>query len=205
MFLTFPSPGIESHDLAKAATNAFQKQVFPFLNFESKAALSLVTEVNTSKQKPGSSLHDLLDVLKTFYQADKTTKLRLPKPENDIGYTKSQNKVRPHCIKQITELLNTQMRLSHQFQNIQTCIFPLEKFVLQIDQFKLTENSYIFHRKKYHSSSICWQKFVGLFIFQFKMKLSWETGTRRRSKGSSRMSFLSQNGSLWSECHNCDI
>ena len=130
--------------------------MFPFLNFESKAALSLVTEVKISEQELCSSLRDLLDILKRFHQADKTTKLRLPKPENDIGYTESQTKVLFHCIKQRIELLNTEMRLSHQFQNFQTCIFSREKFVLQVDQFKLTENFYIFHRENYHSSSICW-------------------------------------------------
>ena len=96
------------------------KQVFRFLRFEGKAAFSPVSEINISEKELCSSLRDLLDILKRFYQADKTTKLRLPKPENDIGYTESQTKVLSHCIKQIIELLNTQMRLSHQFQNFQT-------------------------------------------------------------------------------------
>ena len=106
--------------------------MFPFLNFESKAALSLVTEVNISEQEHCSSLRELLDILKKFYQAEKTTKLRLPKPENDIGYTESQTKVLSHCIKQIIELLNTQMRLSHQFQNFQTCIFPVKNLYYRL-------------------------------------------------------------------------
>ena len=132
------------------------KQVFRFLRFEGKAAFSPVSEINISEKELCSSLRELLDILKRFYQADKTTKLRLPKPENDIGYTESQTKVLSHCIKQIIELLNTQMRLSHQFQNFQTCIFSREKFVLQVDQFKLTEIFNIFHRDIYHSSSISW-------------------------------------------------
>ena len=93
---------------------------------------------------PKKEIESLLDnslgeFLKVFDQANKVSKIPLPKPKLEIGVTKATDELFRHCYKDIVELLNRQVRLPFRFKINKTWVFSIKKFEHYGVQFILTE------------------------------------------------------------------
>ena len=129
---------------------SFSIKLFQFRELKTQLRYILQEEVNISKREFICLDDNLLDFLKTFYQANKCIQLPLPKPKVEIGSTKSKDNLFAHYYNDIIEHPNTQIRLSFRFGNNKSCVFSLEKFELHRNQFLLTEIVDLNHREIRH-------------------------------------------------------
>ena len=106
--------------------------------------------MNISKTELTCLVDNLRDFLKTFDQASKCIQIPLPKPNVEIGSTKSKDNQFAHYYNDIIEHPNRQSRLSFRFGNNNCCVFSNKKFELHSNQFILTEIVKLNHREIHH-------------------------------------------------------
>ena len=87
--------------------------------------------------------------LKCFDRASMSVQLRLPKPETEIGSTKTKDNLLTLWYKDIIGHSQRQTRLSFRFENNESGTFCMEKFELHGDQLLITENVNLDHREVY--------------------------------------------------------
>ena len=126
---------------------SFAFKVFGFCDSKLQQRFILKEEVSISKEEIGSLLDSLGEVLKAFDQANKVLQIPLPKPNFEIGFTKTKDELFSHCYKDIAGPLNSQIRLSFRFEKNKTCVFSIRKFEHYGDQFILTEALNLGYRK----------------------------------------------------------
>ena len=145
----------QSHHLIVRVSKGSNKKSFAFtvIHFcDSKLQQRFILkeEDSISKKEIESLLDSLGDFLKAFDQANKVSQIPLPKPNFEIGFTKAKDELFSHCYKDIVELLNRQIRLSFWFEKNKTCVFSINKFEKNGDQFILTEVVNLSYREIKH-------------------------------------------------------
>ena len=118
---------------------SFAFKVFQFCDPKLQQRFILKEEVSISKYEIESLLDSLGEFIKAFDQANKVSKIPLPKPKFEIGFTKAKDEMFTRCYKDIAEHLNRQFRISFRFEKNKTCVFSIKKFEHYGDQFILTE------------------------------------------------------------------
>ena len=118
---------------------SFAFKVFHFCHSKLQQRFILKEEVSISKKEIESLLDSLGEFFKDFDQATKVSKIPLPKPKFEIGFTEAKEELFTHCYKDVVEHLNRQIRISFRFQKNKTCVFSIKKFEHYGDQFILTE------------------------------------------------------------------
>ena len=113
--------------------------MFHFCDSKLQQRFILKEEVSIFKKEIESLLDSLGEFLKVFDQANKVSRVPLPKPKFEIGFTKAKEKLFSPCYKDIAEHLNRQIRISFRFEKNNTCVFSIKKFENYGDQFILTE------------------------------------------------------------------
>ena len=101
----------------------FAFKVIQFCNSKLQRRFILKEEVSISKKEIESLLDSLGEFLKAFDEANKVSQIRLPKPEFEIGFTKSKDELFTHCYKALVEHLNRQNRLSFRFEKTRVVSF----------------------------------------------------------------------------------
>ena len=129
---------------------SFAIKLFQFCDLKTQQRDILQEEVNIFKRELTCFVDNLCDFLKTFDQASKCIRISLPKPKVEIGSTKTKDKLFVHYYNDIIGHPNGQIRLSLQFGNNNSCVFPLKKFELNGNQFILTEIVNLSHREIHH-------------------------------------------------------
>ena len=95
---------------------SFAFKVFHFCDSKSQQRFMLKEEVSISKTELESLLDSLGEFLKAFDQANKMSQVTLPKPNFEIGFTKTKDELFSHCCKDIAEHLNRQIQLTFRFE-----------------------------------------------------------------------------------------
>ena len=103
-----------------------------------------------SKRELTSLVDSLRDFFKTLDHSSKCIQIPLPKPEVEIGSTKSKDNLFAPYYNDIIEHPNRQICLSLRFGNNNSCLFSLKKFENYGNQFFLTEIVNINHRESQH-------------------------------------------------------
>ena len=103
--------------------------------------------MNISKIELPCLVDNLRDFLKTFDQASKCIQIPLPKPNFEIGSTKSKDNLFAHFYDNIIEHPNRQIRLSFRFGNNNSCVFSLKTIQLGGILVSLTEVVNLNHRE----------------------------------------------------------
>ena len=129
---------------------SFASKLFQFCDLKTQQSYILQEEVNISKSEPTCLVDNLRDFLKIFGQASKCIQIPVPKPNVEIGSTKSKDNLFTHYYNDIIEHPNRQIRSSFRFGNNNSCVFSLNKFELHGSQFILTEIVNLNHREIYH-------------------------------------------------------
>ena len=106
--------------------------------------------MNISKRELTSLVNSLRDFLKTFDNASKCIQISPPKPEVEIGPTKSKDNLFAQYYNDIIQHPKRQIRLSFRFRNNNSCVFSIKKFELHGNQFILTEIVNLNHREIHH-------------------------------------------------------
>ena len=101
--LTFCSPSIEEHELAKLQQKIFRNQVVQPLRRQKAAALFSSRRSEKSLERSRFSVLPFADYLRIFGQASKCSHIPLPKPKTAMGYTMSKDLVSGHYSKDINE------------------------------------------------------------------------------------------------------
>ena len=120
------------------------------MRFKVTAAIILKEEVSIFKKEIESLLDSLGEFLKAFDRANKVSQIPLPKPNNEIRFTKAKDELFSHCYKDIVEHLNRQIRLSFWFEKNKSRVFSIKKFEQYGDQFILTEVVNLSYREIKH-------------------------------------------------------
>ena len=128
---------------------SFAIKLFHFCDLKTQQRYLLQEEVINSKRELTCLVNNLRDFLKTFDQASKCIQITLPKPKVEIGSTKSKENLFAHYYNDIIEHPIRQIRLSFRFGKNNGCVFSLEKFELQGNQFILTEMFNLNHRENH--------------------------------------------------------
>ena len=128
----------------------FAIKLFQFCNSKTQQRYMLQEEVNISKRELTSAVHSLRIFLKTFDHASKCIQIPLPKPNFEIGSTKSKDNLFAHYYNDIIEHPNRQIRLSFRFGNNNSCFFSITKFQLLGNQIILTGIGNLNHRDIHH-------------------------------------------------------
>ena len=113
--------------------------------------------MNISKIALTCLVDNLRDFLKTFDQASKCIQIPLPKPEVEIGSTKSKNNLFAHYFNDIVEHPNRQIRLSFRFGKNNSCVFSIDgnQFILtEIVNLNHRENHYLYKNRYYVQTSV---------------------------------------------------
>ena len=98
-----------------------------------------------------SLLDSLGEFVKAFDQANKVSKLPIPKPKFEIGFSKAKDELFSHFYKNIVEQLNRQIPLSFRFEKKnKTCVFSIRKCEQYSDQFILREVVNLSYREINH-------------------------------------------------------
>ena len=129
---------------------SFAIKLFEFCDLKTQQRYTLQEEENISKRELTCLVDNLRDFLKTFDQASKCIEIPLPKPEDEIGSTKSKDNLFAYYYKDIIEHPNRQNRLSFRHGNNISCVFSLEKVELHGNQIILTEIVKLSHREVHH-------------------------------------------------------
>ena len=128
----------------------FAFKVYHFCYSKLQQRFILKEEVSISRKEIESLLDSLGEFLKAFDQANKVSRIPLPKPKFEIGFTKAKDELFSNCYKDIVEHLHRQIRLSFRFQKHKTCVFSIKKFEQYGDQFILTEVVNLSYREIKH-------------------------------------------------------
>ena len=102
-----------------------------------------------SKKELTFCTDSLRDFLKTFDHASKCLQIPLPKPEVEIGSTKSKDNLFAHYYKDIIKYPNGQLRLKLGFGNNNFCVLSIKMFGLQGKKLILTEVHRFFNNRYY--------------------------------------------------------
>ena len=129
---------------------SFVIKLFQFCDLKTQQSYILQEEVKISSRELTCLVDNLRVFLKTFDQASKCIQIPLPKPEFEIGSTKSKDNLFAHYYTDIIEHPHRQIRLSFRFGNNNSCVFFLKKFELHGNQFILTEIVIFNHRESHH-------------------------------------------------------
>ena len=129
---------------------SFAIKLFHFCDLKTQQRYILKEEVNISKRELTRLVDNLRDFFKTFYQASKCIQIPLPKPQVEIGSTKSQDNLFAHYYNDTIEHPNRQIRLSFRFGNNNSSVFSLKMFNLRSNQFIITEIFNLNHREIHH-------------------------------------------------------
>ena len=113
--------------------------MFRFCDSKLQQRFILKEEVNISKKEIESLLDSLGEFLKAFDEANKVSRIPLPKLKFETGFTKAKDELFTHCYKDIIEHSNREIRISLRFEKKKTCVFSIKKFEHYGDQFILTE------------------------------------------------------------------
>ena len=126
---------------------SFAVKLFQFCDLETQQRYILHEEENISKRELTSLVDSLRDFLRTFDHASKCIQVTLPKPNVEIGITKSKGNLFAHYYKGMFEHPSRQIRLSFRLRNNILCVFSIKKFELQGNQFILAEIVNLDHRE----------------------------------------------------------
>ena len=87
-------------------------------------------------------LNNLLDFIKDYEQASKSTRIPLTKPKNQHGSTFSEDNFFAQCYKDIQEYSNRELHLYFLFDQNNQCVSSIKKFDVYRDQliFAVTVN-----------------------------------------------------------------
>ena len=129
---------------------SFAIKLFQFCDIKTQHCYIVQEQVNILKRELTCLVDTLRNFLKTFDQAIKCIQIPLPKPEVEIGSTRSKDNLFAHYYNDIIEHPNRQIRLSFRVGNNNSCVFSLQKFELQGNQFILTEIVNLNHREIHH-------------------------------------------------------
>ena len=129
---------------------SFAIKLFQFCDLKTQQRYILQEEVNISKRELTCLVDSLRDFLKNFDHASKCRQIPLPKPKVEIGSTKSEDNLFAHYYNDIIEHPNRQICLSFRFGNNNSCVFSIQKFELQGNQFILTDIVNLSHREIHH-------------------------------------------------------
>ena len=80
---------------------SFAFKVFLFCNSKLQQRFILKEQVSISKKEIEPLLNSLGEFLNAFDQANKESRIPLPKPEVEIGFTKAKDELFTHCYKDI--------------------------------------------------------------------------------------------------------
>ena len=131
------------HQIVRVSKRSNKKsyafKVFHFCDSKLQQRFILKEEVGFSEKEIESLLDSLGECFKAFDQANKVSRIPLPKPKFEIGFTKAKDELFSHSYKDKVEHLNRQIRLSFRFEKNKTCVFSIKKFENYGDQFILTE------------------------------------------------------------------
>ena len=83
-------------------------------------------------------------------QFSKCSQIPLPKSKSEIECTESKNNLSPHYYEDFLDQPNRPILSSFRFGNNSSYIFPIEKFELHGNQFRLTEIVNPNHRQTHH-------------------------------------------------------
>ena len=149
-------------------TKCSNKKIFPFklfqfCNLKNQQIFILEEEVSVSLKELAAILNTLRKFLKQY---DKTVKFPdlypLPKPKQEIGFTLFKDELFAHCIQDIKEHCNRQIRLSFRFERNKECCFSIKKFKIVGEQNVLTEiinlrhcEVYSFYKNRYYIALKC--------------------------------------------------
>ena len=107
--------------------------------------------MNISPRELNASVDSSRNFFKTFCKSSKPFQKPLPKPNIDVGYTKSKNNIFGHYKIDVIEYPIGQIRLLFRFGNNNSCVFAIQKIELHGIQFMLAENAKLNHREIHHS------------------------------------------------------
>ena len=105
-------------------------KLFQFSDLKTQQRYILQEEVNISRRELTCLVDNLRDFLKTFDQASKCIQIPLPKPEVEIGSTKSKDNLSAHYYNDIIDYPIGQICLSFRFGNNNSWVFSLKKIEL---------------------------------------------------------------------------
>ena len=118
---------------------SFAINFFQFCHLKAQQRYPLQEEVKISKRELTSLADSLHDLLKTFHHAPKFIHIPLPKPNVEIGSTRSTDNLFVHYYKDIIEHPKRQIHLSFSFRRNNSCVFSIKKFELHGKEFVLTK------------------------------------------------------------------
>ena len=120
-------------------------------------------EVSVSIKELAAFLNTLRQFLKQHDKAVKFPILHpLLKPKQDFGFTLFKHELFAHCIQDIEEPCNRQIRLSFRFESNKESCFSIKKFQIVGEQNVLTENINLrhcevhsFYKNRYYIAPKC--------------------------------------------------
>ena len=130
--------------------NSFAIKLIQFCDFKTQQCHIFQAELNICKRELSCLVDSLRDFLKTFNHASKCIQIPLPKPNVEIGSTKSIDNLFCPYHNDIIEHPNRQIRLTFPFENNNSCVFSIKKFELHGIQFILTKIVNLNHREFHH-------------------------------------------------------
>ena len=113
--------------------------MFQFWDLKTQQRYIFQKEAKIFKWKFSSSVESLQDFLETFDKATKCLQTPLPRPEMEIGSTKSKNKLFVQKNRDVIQHPHRQICLSFPVGHNNSCVFSIQKFGLRGNQLILTE------------------------------------------------------------------
>ena len=107
---------------------SFPFKLIEFCDLKTQQRCTLQDQVNVSKKELRFSVVSLRDFLKSFDKANECLQIPLPKPETELGYTKSKQNIFVYFCKNIIEHPNSNNRLSFRFGNNNSYDFSIKTF-----------------------------------------------------------------------------
>ena len=118
---------------------SFAIKLFQFCDLKTQQRYILPEEMKISKRELTSLIDSLRNFSKRFADASKCIQIPIPKPNVEIGHTKSKHNRFGHYYNDMIEHPNSQIRLSFRIGNENSGVFSIKKFELHGNQFNLTE------------------------------------------------------------------